>query len=142
MNRLKVYLSGAVKQVEEDFQNWRNKCLELSENGFYPNLKFIDPNSYFNYTNKLPETDRQCLDLFMWQAEESDILLVNLDHSNCSIGSGMEVEHAYCCNIPIIAFGSKPDTWYPWIETRATVIFYDLEDALEYINDSYGEVVK
>ena len=77
----------------------------------------------------------------MWQVEESDILLINLDHSDLSVGSSMEVEHAYCCNIPIIAFGSKPKTWYPWIVERATIIFYDLEEALEYINGSYGKVV-
>lgn len=49
----------------------------------------------------------------------------------------MEVEHAYCNNIPIIAFGEKDETWYSWIVERASVIFDSLEEALCYIDDYY-----
>lgn len=137
---LKVYLSGAIKNADEAFQSWRNKCLDYSEMGCYPNLQFVDPNNYFNYTDKRPKTDKQCLDLFMWQIEHCDVLLLNLDSSDLSAGSCMEVEHAYCCGIPIVAFGSKPETWYNWAETRASVVFDSLTDALDYINDVYCDI--
>ena len=141
MNKLKIYLSGATKNVDNDFQSWRSRCTMLRQNGYYTNLEFIDPISYFNYTKKKPKTEKQCLDLFMWQVEQCDVLLCNLDYSNISCGTNMEVEHAYCNNIPIIAFGSKPETWYQWAETRSTAIFEDLDEAIEYINKYYAKVV-
>lgn len=139
-NKLNVYLSGSIKNVDLSFQNWRDKCLEIEENGFYPEINFIDPNSYFNYTNKLPKTDKQCLNLFMWLVRKCDVLLINLDQSDKSCGTCMEIEHAFCHNIPIIAFGSEPKTWYSWAETRSTVIFDTLEEAIEYIYMSYTNI--
>ena len=141
MNKLKVYLSGSVKHTSEDFQSWRTRCQMLSYNGYYTNLDFIDPNSYFNYTNKQPTTDKQCLDLFMWQVKQCDVVLCNLDYSNISIGTSMEVEHAYCHGIPIIGFGEKVETHYPWIKERCSVILKDLDEAIDYINDTYAKVV-
>lgn len=141
MGRLNVYLSGPVKNVDGDFQNWRKRLLTLQEDDFYPDLNFIDPISYFNYTDKQPRTDKQCLDLFMWQVEKCDVILINLDGSDNSIGEAMEVEHAFCHGIPIIAFGKESSTWYNWVKTRATVIFDDLHDAVDYICDSYAEIV-
>lgn len=141
MNKnLNVYLSGSIKNVDLSFQNWRDKCLEIEENGFFAGLKFVDPNSHFNYTNKKPKTDKQCLDLFMWLVDNCEILLVNLDESDKSCGTCMEIEHAYCHGIPIIAFGSNPNTWYSWAETRSSVIFDTLEEAIDYIYLSYTNI--
>ena len=140
MSKLRVYLSGAVKIVDMNFQTWREKCLEIEENGFYPDIKFIDPIEYFNYTDKQPTTDKQCIDLFMWLVDKSDVLLVNLDNSNVSIGTSMEIEHAFCNNIPIIGFGKVKDTWYNWIVERCTVIFRNLDTAIEYIDSTYANI--
>ena len=140
-NELKVYLSGSAKNVEEDFQDWRTRCKALTYNGYYTKINFIDPMIFFNYTNKQPKTDKQCLDLFMWLVKESDVLLVNLDYSNISIGVGMEIEHAYCRNIPIIAFGEKPETWYNWIKERSSVVFDTLDQAIDYIDNTYVKAV-
>lgn len=140
MSKLNVYLSGCIKNINEGFQSWRDECLEIEENGFYPNMVFIDPNFYFNYTNKLPKTDKQCLSLFMWLVGKCDVLLVNLDHSSISCGTCMEIEHAFCRGIPIVGFGSKPETWYNWAETRSSVVFNTLEEAVNYISISYGSI--
>ena len=133
--KLKVYLSGATRNVDKEFQNWRNKCF------FYPNIKFVDPISYFNYTDKQPKTDKQCIDLFMWQVERCDVLLCNLDNSDKSPGSCMEVEHAFCKDIPIISFGNKPETWYNWAAIRSTIIFNTLDEAVDYISNSYSDII-
>lgn len=140
MSKLNVYLSGAIKNVDGKFQNWRDKCLEIEENGFYPEINFIDPNIYFNYTDKLPKTDKQCLNLFMWLVRKCDVLLINLDQSEKSCGTCMEIEHAFCNKIPIIGFGSKQDTWYSWAETRSSVVFDTLEEAVNYISLSYANI--
>ena len=142
MNKLKIYLSGAIKNVNEQFQNWRNTYLDFEYYENYPDIHFIDPNTHFNYTNKLLKTDKQCIDLFMWFVDKCDVLLVNLDYSSNSCGTCMEIERAYCHSIPIIAFGSKPKTWYIWAKERSSVIFDTMEDALEYINNSYCDLYK
>ena len=141
INKLNVYLSGSTKNVEESFQSWRSKCQMLSHNGYYTKLNFVDPISFFNYTNKQPKTNKQCLDLFMWLIDQSEVLLCNLDYSNVSIGTGMEIEHAFCHDIPIIAFGEKSETWYNWAETRSTVVFKTVDEAIEYINNTYVKAV-
>lgn len=142
MSKLKVYLSGSVLKTEKSFQDWRKQCeqtVNLSSM-YYEFIKIVNPISYFNYTDKPAKTEKQCLDLFMYQIERCHVLLCNLDNSKDSIGTGMEVEHAFCKGIPIIAFGKKPKTWYNWIETRASVVLDSLDEALEYINNSYGSV--
>lgn len=140
MNKLNIYLSGAIKNASYEFQTWREYCFDSVLSGFFSNLSIIDPNRFFNYTDKWPETDKQCMELFMYLLKKSDVLLVNLDYSDCSVETGMEVQYALCNNIPIIAFGEEPETWYKWVEISAAVILEDAEEALEYINNSYGVI--
>ena len=77
----------------------------------------------------------------MWLLDKSDVLLLNLDWSNKSVGSGIEMEHALYKGIPIIGFGNKPETWYSWEKTSASIIFDSLGEALEYINDNYTDIL-
>jgi nucleoside 2-deoxyribosyltransferase len=140
MNKLNVYLSGATLKVDAEFQDWRTECFSFQLMGYYENINFINPIAHFNYTYSKPKTDKQCIDLFMWLVEKSDVLLVNLDCSDSSIGTSMEVEHAYCNNIPIIGFGKKDTTWYNWTKERCSVIFNSLEDAVRYISNDYGDI--
>lgn len=141
MDSLKVYLSGATRNVNGDFQYWRNRCHTLHKNGYFTNLEFVDPINFFNYTNKIPKTEKQCLDLFMWQIERCDVVLINLDYSIISVGSMAEVEHAFCNNIPVIGFGEKKNTWYNWCEERCSVVFDDLDTAIEYLSNSYAKTI-
>ena len=79
-----------------------------------------------------------------FQEKLTDILSeieVNLDYSNNSIGTAMEVEHAHCNNIPVIAFGSQESTWYNWVKERATIVFEDLDEACFYINETYVDSI-
>ena len=138
MSKIKIYLSGAELKVDDKFQTWRDECFYYQMTGYYLNLEFINPIAHFNYTTRKPKTDKQCKDLFMWQIEKSDVLLVNLDKSDCSVGTGYEVEHANCFNIPIIGFGKNPDTLYSWTKENCSVVFDTLEEALDYISGSYG----
>ncbi len=138
MAKLNVYLSGNVRNVDKNFQSWRDKCKHYLL--YHGNLSFIDPIKYFNYTDKKPKTDKQCLDLFMHMIEKSNIILVNLDSSCSSIGTAMEIEHAFCKGIPVVGFGHDQSTWYNWVEERCSVTFEDLEDAIIYISETYGSV--
>lgn len=139
MGDFKIYLSGAIKNTPLSFQEWRDAASELLDTcSLFVNVKVLDPNVFFNYTEKLPKTEKQCLDLFMWLVDKSDLVLVNLDYSNQSCGTCMEIERAFCHNKPIISFGSTPQTWYSWARERSTVIFDTLEDAIQYVWDAYA----
>ena len=138
MNKLNIYLSGCVRNTYGEFQDWRDKCFDYAQ--YYNNLHFIDPIKVFNYTDKKPKTNKQCLDLFMYMIEKSNILLINLDYTDSSCGSLAEIEHAYCCRIPIIGFGKNKMTWYNWAEARCSIIFEDLEEAIAYISNTYGVI--
>lgn len=133
--RTKVYLSGSVANSPEDFQNWRD--IDNGPRYKYMYMLLIDPMKYFDYTYNAPITDKQCMDHFMWLIDQSDVLLVNMDNSKNSVGTGMEVEHAYKNGIPIIGFGKDENTWYPWIKERTSVIFQNREDAVDYIYQYY-----
>ena len=47
------------------------------------------------------------MNYFLHKVSKSDLLLVNLDNSNSSVGTGMEVQKAFDTGIPIIGFGTK-----------------------------------
>lgn len=136
--KCKIYLSGAIKNTPLTFQKWRDTAtVMLDYSSIYNQVDILDPNEFFNYTNKKPQSEKQCLDLFMWLVDQSDLLLVNLDHTDESCGTCMEIERAYCHNKPIVAFGSDSKTWYNWAKERASVIFLTLEEAVQYVMDSY-----
>ena len=74
MSKLRVYMSSATKKVNKKFQDWRTLCTSVwGEAGVYTDLQFINPIAYFNYTEKQPKTDKQCLDLFMYQIDHCDV---------------------------------------------------------------------
>lgn len=136
--KCKIYLSGAIRNTPLAFQTWRSNAAVLLENcSICFKANTLDPNEFFNYTDKKPQSEKQCLNLFMWLVDQSDLLLVNLDHTDESCGTCMEIERAYCQDKPIIAFGSKSETWYSWAVERSSVIFSTLEEAVQYIMDSY-----
>ena len=62
-------------------------------------------------------------------------MLVNLNHTNTSVGTGMEVQKAIDWSVPIIGFGTTDI--YPWIKDSCDVVFENLQEALEYIKEYY-----
>lgn len=75
------------------------------------------------------------MNYFLHKVSKSDLLLVNLDNSNSSVGTGMEVQKAFDTGIPIIGFGTK--NIYPWIKEHCDIVFEDRFDALVYIKEYY-----
>ena len=82
---------------------------------------------HFNYHDKAPKMPKQCYNYFMWMIDQCDVLLVNLDHSDVSVGTFGEVKHGYDRHKPIIGFGTKPKTWYEWTHELCDVIFDTFE---------------
>ena len=133
-----VYLAGAISyfyntKQKERATKWRNKakeylgqfdikcfnpCDEPADCWQYPQGGLIKQN-YFYLKN-------------------CDIVLVNLDMINDSIGTIWELSMAWRDHKPIIAFGTTPWLNRPHMLSLIDVKFNSLDEALEYIADMYG----
>lgn len=137
MELFEIYTSGATKNIEaDDSLQWRKvtkACLEHCDTNY--KVKVFIPEYYFNYHTDHPKTDKQCMKHFMYRLDRSELMIVNLNNSNTSIGTGMEVQRATDNGIPIIGFGNS--NIYPWIEECCDVTFETLEEALNYIEKYY-----
>lgn len=137
MGKFKIYTSGAMKNLSPQLANkWRYKISEyLWREDAYASV-FI-PSEYFGYEEKRHKTESQVMDYFLHEVELSDLMILNLDNSALSVGTGMEVCHAYDCKIPIIGYKETGEEVYPWCESMCTVVFNDMEEMLEYIKIYY-----
>ena len=137
METFQVYTAGSTKHVSNDESyQWRKStrdCLEKVNEKY--NVNVFIPSESFNYDTLLPKTEKQCMNYFLHKVSKSDLLLVNLDNSNSSVGTGMEVQKAFDTGIPIIGFGTK--NIYPWIKEHCDIVFEDRFDALVYIKEYY-----
>lgn len=137
MERFQIYTAGATKNVSKDeSHNWRKAtrdCLEKVDEKY--NVNVFIPDESFNYDTLLPKTERQCMNYFLYKVSESNLLLVNLNNSSLSVGTGMEVQKAIDTGIPIIGFGTE--NVYPWIKEHCDIVFEDKYDALLYIKEYY-----
>lgn len=67
-----------------------------------------------------------------------DIVLVNLDMINDSIGTAWELSMAWRDHKTVVAFGKTPWLDRPHMQSLINVHFDALDEALEYISDMYG----
>lgn len=135
---IKIYLAGACKNVKDEGKAWRNEI----KKAFYIIAKYdnlyscvIDPTEYFSYSNPTHKTDKQVKSFYMSQIRKCDILLVNLNQSEDSCGTCMEVQYAVDNHIPVIGFGN--DHVYAWLKVDCDVIFDKIEEAIDYIKKYY-----
>ena len=135
MKQIRIFISGSEKNAPEGFSSWRDEIKNLC--AWHDTLKILDPVTHFNYHDKPPVMPRQCVNYFMWLIDQCDVLLVNLDHSEGSVGTGCEVQHAYDKHKPIIGVGTQDATWYEWTYERCDVIFKTMEEAIDYILTNY-----
>ena len=133
MKQIKIYTSGAEKNATTEHTSWRQEIKTL-ENKY---IKFINPMNHFDYDTRPASSAKECRNYFMWLIDKCDIVLVNLDYTDKSVGTGMEVHHAYDTNKPIIGFGIKQDTWYEWVIDECDVVFNTAEEAIDYIITHY-----
>ena len=129
---IKVFLSGAIKHINDYGESWRYTAEEtLKDNG----IRVFSPNKFYNYNDKSSFTIKECRKLFFNQLRKSDIVLVNLNYSDSSVGTGMEISLAHELKIPVVGFGNTET--YDWIVDCCDVILNSLEEALDYIKSMY-----
>jgi hypothetical protein len=103
----------------------------------------FNPNDFYNYWDKKPQTDKECLKLFTKELEWSDMVLVNLNGSDQSVGTGIEVAWAHKSEPPaasIIGF-YDPEVGgvYPWLEELCDRVYVIGEDAAS-LNDILDDI--
>lgn len=140
MDKLNIYLAGACKHLADEGAGWRNEAVKkintIAEwDGKSVNV--INPIKYFSYNANKHKTHRQVKDFYMYKIRTSDVVLVNLNDSDMSVGTGQELQAAVMYGIPIVGFGTE--NIYPWLEVDCQVVFDSLTVAIDYIRDYYME---
>ena len=130
MSKKYIYLSGASKHREDEGKAWTQAAEQLLL-PVIEHLDFFVPQIHFDYTFRKPPTEKACLTLFTSKIKECDIVLLNLNHTDKSVGSGYEIGYAKALGKVVIGFGNEEI--YGWLSESCDYIGEDLEDAIQYI---------
>jgi len=101
-------------------------------------VRFVHPPLYYNYDENYQKTEREILEWEMAQVHDCDIVIVNLDGIEDTIGSHMELGAVQGINrfgdkhIFVVGLG-KPENLHPWIRESCIRIEDDYAKAAEYI---------
>lgn len=138
MEKFQIYLAGGVLNEPDSGEGWRNKAALIfqdhieSEN--YRVVTF-DPTKFFSYSDGEEHMDKQIKTFYFDQIKHSRVVMVNLNRSKFSVGTGMEVQYAADLGIPVIGFGEEDI--YPWLLVDCQVVFPSMLQAIDYIKEFY-----
>lgn len=139
MEPLKIYLAGACKDIPDEGAKWREeatKKLHAISKWTDKPIDVFNPIDYFKYSASNYKTPKQVKTYYMSQLKKCDLVLVNLNKTNNSVGTGQECQYAVDHEIPIIGFGDTNS--YSWIsEVDCDVVFETMSVAIDYIKDYY-----
>lgn len=147
MKTVKIYTAGKMGGLPYNEQiKWR---LELRRKLFHlvdwercnVNVQFVHPPLYYSYDR--PESYQTLHEVKAWdltQLSTCDIMVVNLDEIESSVGTCMEIGFVDALNfsqpkkIFVIGIGN-PTGLNPWIIDSMFRIEKSIDDAVVYIND-------
>ena len=137
----KIYTVGKMKGVPiEEQMSWRTE-LETKLCGVrrFDEVTFIHPPDYYCYEENYQQSEREIKQWELSQVRSSDILVVNLDGINDSVGAHFELAAADAVNgagnkyIYVIGVGKSKEPLHPWIEDCLLRQEDTIDDAVEYI---------
>ena len=143
MNNLSIYLAGAMSGKSFDEMNtWRVEIKNMLTHmaSYYDcDVKVTNPIDYYNFKEKRHKLEKEVMQFDLSLVKKSDIVIVNLNGINTSIGTSMELYECYRSNIPVIAFGSDEEyeNIHPWIKECITRYESNMEDTATYIKEFY-----
>ena len=136
---LKIYLAGRVAGLEDEGRGWREdvvKQLQAIAEWNGKKVEIFDPTKYFSYAEKRHRTVKQIKSYYMDRLSKCDIVLLNCNGTQYSIGTAQEIQFAVDHGIPIIGFGTSET--YNWIvDVDCQVVFDSMPEATDYIRDFY-----
>lgn len=132
-----VYLAGAISYFintnqQDRATKWRDKAEEYL--GQF-DIKCFNPCKESPHCWEYPQEGLIKQNYFY--LKNCDIILVNLDMINDSVGTIWELSMAWREHKPIVAFGKTPWLERPHMLSLFDVRFENLDKALEYITDMY-----
>lgn len=111
------------------------RILDDYKNSYGKKITTINPNDYYNFKDNPPKYDSQeeIRRLDIHKVDCSDVVLVDL--RSTSIGTAMEVQHAFDKGIPVIGWYTDEEHGFthPWIECCCLKTINDLANACVYI---------
>lgn len=140
MKEYTIYTCGKMNGLSlEEQMSWRIRLeralLDVTPEG--AKLEFIHPPFFFNYEYDSHKTQRE---IKQWEISvvknKTDILVVNLEGINDSVGSHFEIAAADSVQnrfLPIIGIGD-PSGVHPWILDSLLRIEEDFNSAADYIS--------
>ena len=138
----KIYTCGKMSGISYlEQMAWRAKIeseIKMALSCADERVKFVHPPLYYNYEENYHKTEREILEWEMAQVHDCDIVIVNLDGIEDTIGSHMELGAVQGINrfgdkhIFVVGLG-KGDGLHPWIKETCIRIEDDYAKAAEYI---------
>lgn len=144
MKRINIYTAGNMKSISKsEAMNWRldvqYKLLKLLTDSDI-DVRFYHPPLFYNYEDQNHRTEREVKEWEINHLKDSNIMIVNLENVNESVGTHYELATADASNqsggnyIYVIGFGN-PDQVHPWILESLFRIEPNIESAVRYIAD-------
>lgn len=139
-----VYLAGCITLYDalgtlEEAETWRKIAQEKLEDLGY---KVFNPTINYKRNKDIAYKDsRIVVEQNLTYLKKTDIVLVNLEHLNDSLGTLFELYYAYLNNIPVVAFGYNKFIHQPHIKASITFRVDTLEEALDVVSSMFGVVV-
>ncbi|ABO49728.1 hypothetical protein Dred_1194 [Desulforamulus reducens MI-1] len=135
-----VYLAGKMTGLSlEEMSGWRKRAAGLlHDHGF----NTLNPFEVFKIeiAHKLQTSTREIVDSNKYQIRHSDVVLVELDHADISIGTIGEIVYAKEQGKPVICWGKAEKVInHPWVWEHITAAYNNLEEALVCIIDKYNK---
>ena len=140
---LVVYLAGKMSGLtHEEMSEWRTKATNLLIDACcntYTRVIVNNPVEYYNFEEPIHQSEKEVMDFDLHLVQQSDVVLVNLDGLDSSIGTSIELYACSKMGIPVIAFGSDKNYWavHPWVSTCISRKEDSLEGAVNYLRDFY-----
>ena len=143
MKELKIYLAGAMSGLTmEDMNNWRievRQALLHMADYYDKKINVVNPVDYYNFEKPLHQTEREVMQFDLNHVKSSDLIIVNLENLQTSIGTIIELYEASNRNIPVLCFG-KPSEYnrlHPWVKECITRYSHRTSGVTEYIQQFY-----
>ena len=125
--------------MQDQGRIWREditKKLEAVAEWSGKEVHIINPVNYFAYDENKHKTNKQVKEFFMNRISKCNLIIVNLNESDSSIGTAQETQYAVDHNIPVVGFGTN--NVYSWIsEVDCQVAFDTMTEIIDYVRDYY-----
>lgn len=146
MKQFKIYTAGKMAGLDAyDQMEWRTRIARsimnaMNEVGLpHSSVKFIHPPMYYQYNESFHKSEKEVKDWDLSQVRNSDVVIVNLDDVESSIGTHYELGIVDAVNsfggkhIFVIGIGGEGKDLHPWIEETLHRREPDYQDAADYI---------